>query len=311
MGWVLSGLELETGSTRVSLPDPAPGHLAQMESVVSGLMNEHGVRRIGLDGLRDVQALAARENVYLIDVRAEDEYTRGHIPGFWWMPGGQAVQRSDDTVAVRDGHIVFACDGIVRAGMTAVWYRQMGFPNVYVVDGGTQAWRDAGQSLESGAPDEHPIGYERARSRVQMLGPQQAQATIAKLSPLVLFVDTSARYDQGHLPGSYWLPRGWLELKIAALAPEQDTPIIVTCADGIQSALAAVTLREMGYPSVAAIDGGIAAWRNAGLPLETGLTNLTVEARDDVRAGAARTRDEMLYYLSWEEELGRKYERKL
>lgn len=41
---------------------------------------------------------------------------------------------------MRNGPGVFACDGRMRATVTASWYRQMSFPNVYAVDGGTNAW---------------------------------------------------------------------------------------------------------------------------------------------------------------------------
>ena len=80
-----------------------------------------------------MQGKAATETVYLIDVRTEGEYRQGHVPGFRWFAGGQAVQRADDVAAVRDGTIVFACDGRVRSTVTASWYRQMGFPNVYAL----------------------------------------------------------------------------------------------------------------------------------------------------------------------------------
>ena len=63
------------------------------------------------------------------------------------MPGGQAVQRADDTVAVRNAAVVFCCDGTTRASVTASWYRQMGFPEVFAVDGGTTAWTKAGLGL--------------------------------------------------------------------------------------------------------------------------------------------------------------------
>ena len=60
------------------------------------------------------------------------------------------MQRSDDLVGVRNGHVVFTCDGRVQATVTASWYRQMGFPNVYAVDGGTHAWVAAGLALTKG-----------------------------------------------------------------------------------------------------------------------------------------------------------------
>ena len=50
------------------------------------------------------------EPVYLIDVRTEEEYREGHIPGFSWWPGGQAAQRADDLAVVKNAAIVFCCD---------------------------------------------------------------------------------------------------------------------------------------------------------------------------------------------------------
>ena len=56
-----------------------------------------------------------RDSVYFVDVRTREEYEAGHIPGFWWFPGGQVVQRSDDAIGVRNGTVVLSCDGIARA----------------------------------------------------------------------------------------------------------------------------------------------------------------------------------------------------
>ena len=57
------------------------------------------------------------------------------------VPGGQAVQRADDFVPVRNGCIVFVSNQSARAVMAAYWYRQMGFKNVSVLQGGLEAWR--------------------------------------------------------------------------------------------------------------------------------------------------------------------------
>ena len=150
-GWLLAGLELERGAERVDLPEPSAEGRAAAEAFAAGVAAEDGVRTLAVGELPALMKRAADETVYLIDVRTREEYTRGHIPGFWWMPGGQAVQRADDTVAVRTGTVVFCCDGTVRASVTASWYRQMGFANVYVVTGGTTAWKAAGLPLVSGA----------------------------------------------------------------------------------------------------------------------------------------------------------------
>ena len=121
--------------------------------------------------LKSVMGRADRETVYLIDVRREEEYRTGHIPGFRWFPGGQAVQRADDVAAVRNGLIIFACDGKVRAPLVASWYRQMGFPNVYAVANGTTQWAAQGLALEEGMPDALPYGLAEAKRNVRMISP--------------------------------------------------------------------------------------------------------------------------------------------
>src|SRR5215470_11151724 len=160
MGWMMAGLDLEYGSTRVDLPAPSAAARGRAEEFARRIAAEDSVRSLSVPGLRELMAKAESENVYLIDVRTSDEYARGHIPGFQWFPGGQAVQRADDLVAVRNGHVVFACDGHVRATVAASWYRQMGFPNVYVVDGGTTAWAASGQALATMGPSVGPRGYD-------------------------------------------------------------------------------------------------------------------------------------------------------
>jgi rhodanese-related sulfurtransferase len=258
--------------------------------------------------LQKVMARAAGESVYLIDVRTREEYLAGHVPGFGWMPGGQAVQRADDTVAVRNGVVVFCCDGTVRASVTASWYRQMGFASVFAVTGGTTAWVAAGQPLASGPDEPLEAIVLAARQRVRQLAAAELAAGVASpRPPVILCVDPSDRFAAGHVPGARWVPRGWLELRIAELAPDTKTPIVATDEDGHDAVLAAATLLELGYTDVAALAGGIEAWRKDGRPLETGLTGVLRPPDDVVPAGPDRSYADMINYLRWEERLGHKY----
>ena len=241
-------------------------------------------------------------------MRTHDEYVAGHIPGFWWMPGGQAVQRADDVAAVRTGTVVFCCDGAVRALVTASWYRQMGFPNVYAVAGGTVAWAAAGLPLASG-PDEpvEPLVTE-ASARVRQMPPAELASGLASpRPPTVLYVDPSDRFAAGHVPGARWVPRGWLELRVAEVAGDLAGPIAVVDEDGAGAVLSAATLLEMGYQDVAALAGGMDAWRSEGRPLEHGLSGVLRLPDDVVPAGPDRSFADMINYLRWEERLGHKY----
>lgn len=86
---------------------------------------------------------------------------------------------------------------------------------------------------------------------------------------LGLLIDTRepAEWATGHIPGATLLPRGILEGKIEDLAPDVDQPIVVYCASGGRSALAAESLQRMGYRKVLSLAGGFAAWRDAGHPI--------------------------------------------
>jgi rhodanese-related sulfurtransferase len=307
-GWLLAGRELERGADRVDLPEPSPEGRAAAEAFAARVAAEDGVERLAVRELQALMARADRETVYLIDVRTRDEYLAGHIPGFWWFPGGQAVQRADDAVAVRNGAVVFCCDGTVRGLVTASWYRQMGFPRVFAADGGVSAWQAGGLSLVQGADEPVEPLVAEAWQRAPQVSPAELASSLAsRRPPVVLYVDPSDRFAAAHVPGARWLSRSWLELRIADLASDPGTPLVVTDEEGDQAVLAAATLLEMGYRDVAALAGGTEAWKRDGRPLEEGLTGVKRAPDDVVPAGPERGYADMINYLRWEEKLGHKY----
>ncbi len=87
-------------------------------------------------------------------------------------------------------------------------------------------------------------------------------------SVTVVDVREPAEWDEGHIPGAKAIPRGLLEYKAADELPDKDERIIVHCAVGGRGALAAKSLKEMGYTNVANMDGGVNAWREKGYETE-------------------------------------------
>jgi sulfur-carrier protein adenylyltransferase/sulfurtransferase len=71
-------------------------------------------------------------------------------------------------------------------------------------------------------------------------------------------------YVQGYVPGATFIPRGFLELSIEELTTDREAPIVIYCAGGVRSLLAARALKEMGYGNVTSLRGGFGAWKNAG-----------------------------------------------
>jgi len=86
---------------------------------------------------------------------------------------------------------------------------------------------------------------------------------------IVLDVREREAFAAGHIPGARHLPRGQLELRVDQELPDPTARILTACEFGRISTLAAATLRTMGFVRAAALDGGMKAWREAGLPLES------------------------------------------
>jgi len=84
---------------------------------------------------------------------------------------------------------------------------------------------------------------------------------------IVLDVRESEEFRQGHIPGAVHVPRGFLEMKIEAVAASRDTPLTVYCAGGVRSLLACETLKNMGYTNLESMAGGFGKWRDEGLPV--------------------------------------------
>ena len=297
MGWELAGLTLERGAARWA-PAPSARSRAVATLTAKRVAAEDGLTFISPDDL--AMRLARREylnNLYVLDVRTADEYAAGHVAGAVWAPGGQAVQATDEYVAVRAASIVLVCDGFARSVMTASWLRRMGFPDVAVLAGGLPAWTAAGGAVAREHPTVVPFGWEAARQRVTRVAPGDLG------TGLILSVDQSDAYARGHVPGARWLCRSRLEWTVGTLAPERQAPIAVTCADGVASTLAAATLDRLGYTAVSVLEGGTRAWADAGLAVEDGRTRLADEPDDVVLKPYERGREAMERYLRWEADL--------
>lgn len=85
---------------------------------------------------------------------------------------------------------------------------------------------------------------------------------------LILDVREPDEYGQGAIPGALHIPRGLLESKVEQAVPARDQAVVVYCAGGARSALAARSLAELGYANVRSLAGGFTAWKRAGLPWE-------------------------------------------
>ena len=84
----------------------------------------------------------------------------------------------------------------------------------------------------------------------------------------VLFVDVreQGEYDAGHIPGITLIPMGEIQNRLAEIP--KDKTVVVSCQSGGRSSQVAKFLREQGFANIHDLQGGFAAWQQAGLPVE-------------------------------------------
>lgn len=115
---------------------------------------------------------------------------------------------------------------------------------------------------------------KEAKQEIENLTPLQVQEELAKGDVVLIDIRESEELTlNGRIEGSVHAPRGMLEFYADPSLPyhkpefDREKRIILQCASGGRSALATQTLQKMGYQHVAHLDGGIKAWKEAGLPV--------------------------------------------
>ena len=96
----------------------------------------------------------------------------------------------------------------------------------------------------------------------------QATQMMNREDALVIDVRDADAYAKGHILGAKSIPLAELGRRAADLAKHKSKAVIVSCQNGDRSASAAATLRQNGFARVHPLNGGFAAWQQAGLPVE-------------------------------------------
>ncbi|GAA4301254.1 rhodanese-like domain-containing protein [Nibribacter koreensis] len=113
-----------------------------------------------------------------------------------------------------------------------------------------------------------------AKKNVENLSPDQVEKEMSQGATIIDIRESEELKESGKIAGSVHAPRGMLEFLADDTTPyhkpefDKNKRIILHCAGGGRSAMAANTLKQMGYQNVAHLDGGLKAWKEAGKPLE-------------------------------------------
>lgn len=109
----------------------------------------------------------------------------------------------------------------------------------------------------------------KAKSEITEITAQQLEQRMAQDEDLaVIDIRERDEFVQGHVPDATFIPRGHLELQIEEHQPDRAKPVVLYCAGGVRSALAARNLKEMGYAHAISLIGGFNGWKDAGRPFK-------------------------------------------
>ncbi|QEC49960.1 molybdopterin-synthase adenylyltransferase MoeB [Baekduia soli] len=117
-----------------------------------------------------------------------------------------------------------------------------------------------------------PSGAEfikQVKAQIDEVDPSAVSEVTGGDQAVIVDVRESDEWDAGHLPGAHHVPRGFLESRIEGAAPDRSQRVILYCASGNRSALAAKTLRDdLGYEHVESMTGGYTLWKDRGYAVE-------------------------------------------
>jgi rhodanese-related sulfurtransferase len=296
-GWVLSGRKLahDASATFGTLTEDGK---AKAKKVMASVRQRYGVKTVDRATLAKWRGETDTRTLHIVDVRSQQEYAAGHLPGSIWVPGGQLVQAADRWIGTRGARVVLVDDNEVRATMTAHWMVQMRW-DVYVLEGGVGS-----DATDTSTPKRKMLGAEDYV--IDEVSPKELKAALDAGDAVAVDIDVSTLYREGHIPGAVWairpriadtfakLPKG----KKIVLYSEHETRARLAVPDAKAAA---------GGTPVALLTGGREAWKKAGLPVEAGPgTPPDSECLDFLFFVHDRhhgNQDSMRAYLAWEEQL--------
>jgi len=285
-GWYLSDLQLERSSERKYPEKVDAKALPAQQAAAERLVERFGIRTVSAEEVRAWLNDAGR-TTYICDVRTPEEFAKGSLAGAVHAPGGQLVQATDQWIGVRNARVVLIDGEGVRAPVVASWLKQLG-SDVYVLEGGIRSGLRAPSPALPALPE------------VKSISPAELRRVLDEGKSTVLDLRSSMSFRNAHVPGSRWSIRP----RIVAAAGKTRSMIVLIADDGNVALLSAVDLFEEGISDVKVLEGGIAAWRQAGYPTEAS-PGMPADAEcidhlffvHDRHAG---NREAMKQYLAWE-----------
>ncbi|QVM89023.1 rhodanese-related sulfurtransferase [Pseudomonas entomophila] len=236
-------------------------------------------------------ALLARQELALLDVREEDPFAQAHPLFAANVPLSRLELEIFARVPRRDTPITVYDDGEGLAPIAAQRLLALGYTDVALLEGGLAGWREAGGELfkDVNVPSKAFGELVEAERHTPSLAAEEVKALLdANADVVVLDARRFDEYQTMSIPGGISVPGAELVLRVAELAPEPATRVIVNCAGRTRSIIGTQSLVNAGIPNpVSALRNGTIGWTLAGQTLEQGQARRFGAVSNTTRAAAA------------------------
>lgn len=214
----------------------------------------------------------------VLDVREQEEFSRSHILLASCSPLSRLELMVQNLAPCKKTPVILVDSGIEgtdsRAQRGQSVLRDMGYAAPIVLEGGMQAWLEAGFEEFSGvgALSKGFGEYVEEELHTQRLEPLEIKRIIDSGAPCVVIdVRPHNEYAAMNIPHAFNAPGCEVTYRLADLVPDDETTVIINCAGRTRSIIGTQTLRNAGIPNrVVALKGGTMNWQLSGQGLEYG-----------------------------------------
>lgn len=237
-------------------------------------------------------ALLARREIALLDVREEDPFAQAHPLWAAQLSLSRLELDAWGRIPRRDTPIVVYDDGEGLAARAVPRLRALGYSDVRLLAGGLAGWRAAGYELfrDVNVPSKSFGELVEAERHTPSLAAEEVKALLdSGADVVVLDARRVDEYRTMSIPTATSVPGAELVLRARALAPDPATRVVVNCAGRTRSIIGTQSLVNAGLPNpVAALRNGTIGWTLAGFALEQGQQRRFPDTIDSAQRRAAQ-----------------------
>jgi rhodanese-related sulfurtransferase len=241
----------------ISEPQVDPDLLAAVDTYLkTTLADDWGLLRS-----RDLATELEEAEPFVLDIRQPEEFARQRLENSVNIPLRELTTRLD--LLPQDQPIVVVCASGYRSALAMMTLQLAGYPDVRSLDGGISTLRFMQATTVAIEPE--------LDAKLKSLPDDWGLKTINQVAAsdaLIVDVREPDTYNSGFIARSINIPIRELTANLTAL-PDLEAEIIIVCGSGIRSAIGMFALQLLGYQNVSSMEGGIAAWTEAGQPLVT------------------------------------------